>query len=100
MNPIAIIGIVSAVIDLVQRFLPMVTKSDTTSIDKIIDAVQAIAPLAIDQVAVTYTGVKNILSAIGSHPATIAEQLASLKVFNDQIDAAWNEIEKQLDPDA
>jgi hypothetical protein len=66
----------------------------------VIDTLQAIAPLAVDQAAVTYTGVKNIIASLGSHPATTEEQLASLKEFSKQIDDAWNEIEKQLDPDA
>jgi hypothetical protein len=100
MNQTAIVNTVNTVVDLIQKFLPMIHKDDSGSIDKIIDTVQAIAPLAIDQVAVTYTGVKNIIASIGKHPATTAEQLASLKELKGRVDAKWDAIEKQLDPDA
>jgi len=100
MNPTAIVNTVNTVVDLVQKFLPLIHKDDSGTIDKVIDTLQAIAPLAIDQVGVTYTGVKNIIASVGKHPATTAEQLASLKAFSKQVDDAWNEIEKQLDPDA
>jgi hypothetical protein len=100
MNTLAIVNTVNTVVDLIQKFLPMIHKDDSGTIDKVIDTLQAIAPLAVDQAAVTYTGVKNIIASLGSHPATTEEQLASLKEFSKQIDDAWNEIEKQLDPDA
>lgn len=100
MNATAIVNVVNNVVDLVQKFLPMVHKDDSGSIDKIIDTLQATAPLIVDQVGVTYTGVKNIIAAVGSHPATKEEQLASLKAFSKQVDDAWNAIERQLDPDA
>lgn len=100
MNSTAIVNTVNTVVDLIQNFLPMIHKDDSGSIDKVIDTLQAIAPLAIDQVGVTYTGVKNIIAAVGKNKATTAEQLASLKTFSKQIDDAWNDIERQLDPDA
>lgn len=100
MNQETIVNTVNTVVDLIQKFLPLVRKGDSGSIDKIIDTLQAIAPLAIDQIGVTYTGIKNIIAAIGKNKATTAEQLASLKAFSKQIDDAWNSIERQLDPDA
>lgn len=100
MNATAIVNTVNSVVDLVQKFLPLIHKDDTGAIDKIIDTMQSMAPLIVDQVGVTYTGVKNIIASVSSHPATKSEQLASLKEFNKQVDDAWDEIEKQLDPDA
>lgn len=100
MNTLTIVNTVNTVVDLIQKFLPMIHKSDTGTIDKVIDTLQAIAPLAIDQAAVTYTGVKNIIASVGSHPATTEEQIARLKEFNKQVDDAWAEVEKKLDPDA
>ena len=100
MNPIAIISIVNTVVDLVQTFLPLIHKDDSGAIGKVIDTVQELAPLITDQIAHTYTGVKNIISGIGEHPATTEEQLASLAAFSKTVDAAWDAIEAQLDPDA
>jgi len=99
MNSTAIVNTVNSVVDMIQTFLPMVAGNNSAAIDKIIDTVQAIAPLAVDQAAVTYTGVKNILDAIGDHPATTEQQLAALKELKKRVDDAWNEIESDLDPD-
>jgi hypothetical protein len=44
--------------------------------------------------------VKNIISALGSHPGTTADQLAVLMAFNKQVDDAWDALAGQLDPDA
>lgn len=100
MNPVAIVGIVNNVIDLVQMFLPLIRKDDSTAIGKIIDTIQSTAPLVVDQIGDTYTGVKNIIDSIGAHPATTAEQLAALQAFSQKVDAAWDAIESQIDPDA
>lgn len=102
MNPELIVTAVTGVLSLVETVLPMIKKnsSGTAAIGKVIDAVQAIAPLAINQVGVVYTGVKNVIASIGAHPATTAEQLASLQAFDKKVDAAWDAIEGQLDPDA
>ena len=100
MNATAIVNVVNTTVDLIQKFLPLIHKDDSGTIDKIIDTLQAMAPLVVDQVGVTYTGVKNIIASVGSHPATKAEQLKALMAFNKQVDDAWNEIEAQLDPDA
>jgi ABC-type transporter Mla subunit MlaD len=99
MNPAAIIGVVNTVVDLVQKFLPLVHKDDSGSIDKIIDTVQALSPLVVDQIGDTYTGVRNIIDSIGEHPATTEVQLAKLAAFSKTVDDAWNAIEAQLDPD-
>ena len=99
MNPVAIIGVVNTVVDLVQGFLPLIHKDDSGAIDKVIDTVQALSPLITDQIGDTYTGVKNIIASIGSHPATTEEQLASLKAFAKKVDDAWNEVKSKLDPD-
>lgn len=100
MTPTAIIGIVSTVVDLVQTFLPLIHKDDSGSIGKIIDTVQGLAPLVTEQIADTYTGVKNIIDSIGAHPATTEEQLAALAAFNKTVDDAWDAVEAQIDPDA
>jgi hypothetical protein len=100
MNSTDIVNTVNTVVDLVQKFLPLIHKDDSGTIDKVIDTLQTMAPLVVDQVGVTFTGVKNIIASVGNHPATKAEQLAALMAFNKQVDDAWAEIEAKLDPDA
>jgi len=100
MNAESIVGIVNNVVDMAQRFLPLIHKGDTKSIDTIIDTIQSMAPLITDQIGDTYTGVKNIIDAVGSHPATTEDQLASLAAFSAKVDADWNAIEGKLDPDS
>lgn len=90
----------SSVLGLVGRIVPLIPGNNSKAIGEVITTVTDAAPLIIDQIGSTYTGVKNIIAAIGEHPATTEEQLASLREFNKQVDDAWNEIEGQLDPDA
>lgn len=99
MTAIAIVNTINSVVDLVQKFLPLIHKDNSGLVDQVIDTLQSVAPLAIDQAEVTYTGFKNILAAV-QHKATTAEQLAALKELNKRVDDKWNAIERQLDPDA
>ena len=100
MDPKAIVGVVNKVVDLVQKFLPLVHKDDSGSIDKIIDTVQELSPLVVDQIGDTYTGIKNIIDSVGEHPATTQEQLAALDAFSRKVDAAWDAVKDKFDPDA
>lgn len=100
MDPAAIVGVVNTVVDLVQKFLPLVHKDDSGAIDKIIDTVQALSPLVVDQIGDTYTGIKNIIDSVGEHPATTAEQIAALDAFSQKVDAAWDAVAAKFDPDA
>jgi ABC-type transporter Mla subunit MlaD len=99
-NASSIVGTVNTVIDMIQKFLPLIHKDDSGTIDKIIDTVQALSPLVVDQIGDTYTGVKNIIDSIGEHPATTAQQIAALDAFSEKVDAAWDAIEDQFDPDS
>lgn len=102
MNPTTIIAIINGVISLAGAVIPLIpgNSAGSSSMGKIIETITALAPLVTDQVGVVYTGVKNIIASIGSHPATTAEQLVALQAFDKQVDDAWNGIESQLDPDA
>lgn len=100
MDAKSIVGVVNTVVDLVQKFLPLIHKDDSGTIDKVIDTVQSMAPLITDQIGDTYTGVKNIIDAIGDHPATTEEQLKALAAFSKKVDADWDAVEAKLDPDA
>lgn len=96
----SVIGVVNTVVDLVQKFLPLVHKDDSGAIDKIIDTVQSMAPLITDQIGDTYTGIKNIIDSVGAHPATTEEQIAALDAFSAKVDAAWDAVAAKFDPDA
>lgn len=93
---------INSVIDLIQQFLPLIPTVGAASpiINMVVDTLQDIAPLIVDQVGTTYTGVKNIIVALSDHPGTTAEQLVTLRALDKQVDDAWNAIESQLDPDA
>lgn len=100
MNPTMIITAVTSVLGLIGQILPLIGGSNSAAIGSIIKTLTDIAPLVTDQIGATYTGVKNIIESIGAHPATTSEQMASLEAFDKQVDAAWDEVESKLDPDA
>ena len=99
MNPTLIVTAVTSVLSLVAQFLPLIGGSNSAAIGGILKTLTDLAPLITDQIGSTYTGVKNIIDSIGSHPATTADQLVALAAFDKQVDNAWNAIEGQLDPD-
>lgn len=94
--------IATTVIGLITKVLPLIPKgvAGTGVVGSIVDTLTTHAPLIVDQIGSTYTGVKNIVDTLGDHPATTADQLTALKAFNKQVDDAWDAVEKQLDPDA
>ena len=102
MNPTTIVAAVNSVLSLIGGVLPLLGtgNSATNAIGKIITTLTDMGPLIVDQIGKTYTGVKNIINTIGSHPATNADQLAALQAFDKQVDDAWNAVESQIDPDA
>lgn len=102
MNPELIITGVSAAISLINNVvLPLIHKSPagSTQMGKVVDTLTALAPLVTDQVGVLYTGIKNTIASVGSHPATTEDQRAALAAFDKQVDDAWDSIESQFDPD-
>lgn len=101
MTPETIATAVGGVLSLINKVLPLIKKggSGSTQIGSVVDTLTALAPLAVDQVSVVYTGIKNTIASVGSHPATTADQRASLAAFDKRVDDAWEAIEAQLDPD-
>ena len=103
MSPEMIVTAVSGVLSLINTILPMIHKTTPGAPDKIgvvVDTLTKLAPLVTDQIGTVYTGVKNIIASVSSHPAMTADQMAALRAFDKQVDDAWNAIEAQLDPDA
>ncbi len=99
MTPELIATAIGGVLSLVNTILPMIHKGGSDKIGAVVDTLTKLAPLVTDQIGTVYTGVKNVIDSIGSHPATTADQLAALQAFDKQVDDAWNAIEAQLDPD-
>lgn len=101
MNPELIVTAIGGVVSLINTVLPLIHKSPAGSpaMGSVVNTLTAIAPLVVDQVGTVFTGVKNVIASVGSHPATTADQRASLAAFDKQVDDAWNAIEAQLDPD-
>lgn len=93
---------INGLIDVIQLALPFIpqTAAATPIINKVVDTLQDNAPIIIDQISVTYTGVKNIIENLMNRAGTTEEQMAKLKAFDKQVDDAWDAIEGELDPDA
>ena len=93
---------INKVVDLIQMVLPLIPGAGAASpiINTVVDTLQEFEPLIINQVGATYEGVKNIIGALSSNPDTTAEQLRKLRELDRRVDAAWDAIEKELDPDA
>lgn len=96
----AVSPVITNALDLVGKIVPLIGGKDTAVIGDVIKTLQDMAPLITDQIGATYTGVKNIIASLREHPASTEEQLASLDAFDKQVDAAWDAIEGQIDPDA
>lgn len=99
MNPVEIVTAVSGILGLITQILPLVGVKNTDAIGAIVKTLTDISPLVTSQIGSTYTGIKNIIDAVGSHPATTADQMIALKAFDKMVDDAWDAIEGQLDPD-
>jgi len=99
MDPVTIVTAVGGVLSLITQILPLVGVKNSDAIGAIVKTLTELAPLVTSQIGSTYTGIKNIIDAVGSHPATTAEQLAALDAFDKQVDDAWDKVEAQLDPD-
>lgn len=98
MNPTQIVMAVNSVLGLVSMILPIVGVKNTEALGGIVKTLTDLAPLVIDQIGSTYTGVKNVINSVRGK-LTVEEQLAALDAFDAQVDAAWDAIEAKIDPD-
>lgn len=90
----------TAILALIQQLLPVLGGSDATLIASIIDVLEKWVPLIITGVEDLYQPVKNIIAALSANPAATADQLATLQKLDAQVDAAFESIATQVDPDA
>ena len=91
-----------AVLSLIESILPVLgTSSATVSlVTNIISALTSLLPYIIDEITTVYTAVKNIIDQLKNSGAPTPDQLAALQSLDAQVDAAWDAVQVQIDPDA
>ena len=91
-----------AVLSLIEQILPMIGTASTTvtMIENIIGVLTKLLPYIIDEISTVYTAVKNIIAQLQNSGAPTPDQITALQSLDTQVDAAWDAIQTQLDPDA
>lgn len=110
MNPTVIAGIILSSLSAIQSLLPMlgvagntatVVSHIITALTKIVPFLEQLAPLVGSEMSLIYQGIKNIIANLrGTDIETTAQQDADLDSLDAQVDASWNAISSQFDPDA
>jgi hypothetical protein len=98
-NPEVILAAVNGVLSMVGTVLPMIPATSSPMIGALIKMVQSVLPIAVTVLPQAYQGIKNIISQIGSHPATTEEQMAALAQLDKTADLLWDSISAKFDPD-
>ncbi len=80
-------GIVTAVLAILQAIAPSLSTSAT--VQTVINALIQIIPVLVKEAQDLVPMVKNIIAALGSNPASTADQLATLKALDQLTDAAF-----------
>lgn len=110
MNATIVSGIILSSLTAIQSLLPLLGVADNTAaivaniigaLTKIVPVLEKLAPLVGDEISLIYQGVKNIIANLrGDSVATTAQQDADLDSLDARVDASWNSISAQFDPDA
>lgn len=110
MNATLISGVILSTLTAIQSLLPMLGVAGNTAavvgniiaaMTKVLPVLEQLAPLARDEVSLVYQGVKNIIGNLrGPDVVTTADQDAALDALDARVDAAWDAIAPQFDPDA
>jgi len=99
---------VMAVLTMIETLLPQLgTAANTVSIVdgvinslvKIVPVIEQLAPIVGNEIQLMYQGVKNIIANLKGTDTT-AQQDAALDALDAQVDASWNSVAAQFDPDA
>jgi len=109
MDATIIAGSVMSVLALVQSLLPLlgaggasitIVSNIIAALVKIIPVLEQVAPLIGDEATLLYQGVKNIINNLKSDSVTTtAQQDADLDALDARVDAAWDKVASQFDPD-
>jgi hypothetical protein len=78
----------SIIMQLVEELLPDISNSSV--VDAILKALIQLVPIVVEEAQAAIPAVKNIIAALSDNPATTAEQLATLKALDAQVDAAFD----------
>lgn len=91
-----------AVLAVIEQILPLLgtTATTVTIVESIITALTKLLPYIIDEISTVYTAVKNIIAQLQNTGAPTADQIAALQSLDAQVDAAWTQVQSQIDPDA
>ncbi len=110
MNASVISGIILSSLTAIQSLLPLLGVAGSTAsivaniieaLAKIIPVLEKLAPLVGDEASLLYQGVKNIIANLRSDSiATTVQQDADLDALDARVDASWNSVAGQFDPDA
>lgn len=110
MNPTLIAGIILSSLTAIQSLLPLLGVAGAsstavvniiTALTKIIPVLEQLAPLVSDEISLIYQGIKNIIANLrGDAVETTTQQDADLDALDARVDASWNAIANQFDPDA
>jgi len=91
-----------AVLAMIESFLPILGTSSATVtiVGNIIAALTSLLPYIIDEISTVYTATKNIIDQLKNSGAPSADQITALQSLDAQVDAAWTQVQAQIDPDA
>jgi hypothetical protein len=110
LNATAIAGIILSSLTAIQSLLPLLGVAGASSaavvniinaLTKIIPMLAQLAPLVGDEITLIYQGIKNIIANLrGTDIETTEQQDADLDALDARVDASWNAVAAQFDPDA
>lgn len=103
-------GLILSALSAIQSILPLLgvggaSASAVTGIIAMLVKIEpmlvTLAPLAGNEISLIYQGMKNIIANMRSDSVTTtAQQDADLDAIDARVDAAWNTVSMQFDPDA
>lgn len=91
-----------AVLAMIEQILPVIGTSSATvtMIESIVSALTQLMPYIVNEISTVYTAVKNIIAQLQNSGAPTADQITALQSLDAQVDAAWTNVQAQIDPDA
>lgn len=92
-----------SVLALIEGILPLVTGSQNSTtvsaIDNIIDALEKLAPTVITWSENIASSINNIISTLNGSGVLSDSQIAATTALQATVDANWNAVVNQIDPD-
>ena len=86
-------SLATAVVAMLTTLLPLLSSSGASAvasiIASIIETLIQLIPVIEKEITALAAPIKNIIAALGSNPATTADQLATLQTLDAQVDSAF-----------